>query len=673
MVDKAVDRIPVREILFVAIVLVAHWAMGWTAWFDKSTTYDEIVYVTAGAVQWQIGDHRMTPMNAPIPHLWAGVPFLIDEAELPGYEADYWKGSRAYLYGWDFFYGAGNDPLAMLRASRGMMGIASALLCFFVWFWARKLWGPLGAGISLLAVALSPTLLSHGFLVTSDAMMALFLAATTYFFWSCLHRLTYINLILCALAASALFSTKISAPIFLFIAPVLVFFRLIFGPPMEVMIGKRSTVSSRWGMVGWTLVIAVFSGVLFIAVIWMLHGFRYSMYSPALAEGATPLTEWDIVIERLSGTLAGVVQFARSLQLLPEAFLYGYAIMFGLINNRNAFLAGDYSTTGWTEFFPLAFLWKSSLGLLILLVLAIVGVLLLRRKRVASEEKTKAEINPWKGAYALVPLLTIILIYGGHAVLSSLNIGHRHIMPIYPPVFVLAGAACLIGRVSRGLYVLPALALVILAVESFSVRPNYLTFFNATAGGPTNGYRLLVDSSLDWGQDLAGAAEWSQIYKEAQPDEDVYMHYFGIGSPSHHGFDGYMLEKMFYLDTDLKEAGDLTGGQYLISATHLQGVYDRFGPGWDQGKEARYQQLIEMKRTGKLDDREQLVFNTLRNGRLSFYLQMLEPEGSIGNSIIRFSLSDEEAQQIDQGNLEGLFQAAERRYLKDSEKQTSNP
>jgi len=98
------------------------------------------------------------------------------------------------------------------------------------------------------------------------------------------------------------------------------------------------------------------------------------------------------------------------------------------------------------------------------------------------------------------------VLYGAAAMTTSLNIGHRHILPIYPPLFVLCGACALYFRSLKfraGAIVISILTCWQVA-ESFAVRPDYLSYFNQAAGGPEGGYRHLVDSSLDWGQDLPG-------------------------------------------------------------------------------------------------------------------------------------------------------------------------
>ena len=59
------------------------------------------------------------------------------------------------------------------------------------------------------------------------------------------------------------------------------------------------------------------------------------------------------------------------------------------------------------------------------------------------------------------------------------------------------------------------------------VHPNYLAYFNEAAGGPSRGWRWLVDSNIDWGQDLPLLAKWQREH----PDRPVHLKYFGTVEP----------------------------------------------------------------------------------------------------------------------------------------------
>jgi hypothetical protein len=170
---------------------------------------------------------------------------------------------------------------------------------------------------------------------------------------------------------------------------------------------------------------------------------------------------------------------------------------------------------------------------------------------------------------------------------EDINLGHRHVLPIYPALDVLAGAA-VIGWTRwrwwhRGLL---AFLLGWLVRDSLAVRPNYLAYFGAQAGGSRQGYTHLVDSSLDWGMNLPALKRW---LAENNPGdrEPVFLAYFGTDSPDYYQIKARRLPG--YPDWRRPDTTPLTGGYYAISATLLQAVYTAaFGP-WCPDYERMYQ------------------------------------------------------------------------------------
>jgi hypothetical protein len=152
-----------------------------------------------------------------------------------------------------------------------------------------------------------------------------------------------------------------------------------------------------------------------------------------------------------------------------------------------------------------------------------------------------------------------------------MNIGVRHLLPIYPLLLIAIGmaAARMWAARPRTTAVVLALAGIGLAIETLSAYPNFIPFFNTMAGGSRGGLRLLSDSNLDWGQDLPLLAAWQR----ANPNQKLYLAYFGTADPAYYGIRYVNLPAGYQL-------GPPTGridspGVIAISATLLQGTYDR--------------------------------------------------------------------------------------------------
>jgi hypothetical protein len=181
------------------------------------------------------------------------------------------------------------------------------------------------------------------------------------------------------------------------------------------------------------------------------------------------------------------------------------------------------------------------------------------------------------GGRAMATLLIPPLTYFGTSLTSTMNIGIRHILPVFP-FFVLTAAAAAIALSNKqawGRYAMGGLLLFHVA-SSVHVFPYYLTYADEAWGGPTNTYRLLTDSNVDWGQGLRAA----KGYLEEHGIRDCWFAHYGWDvDPAYYGIpckplpDG--LSHFFGQPLPLVPAR--IEGTILVSATEADGDY--WGPG----------------------------------------------------------------------------------------------
>lgn len=266
-----------------------------------------------------------------------------------------------------------------------------------------------------------------------------------------------------------------------------------------------------------------------------------------------------------------------ALVFLALAAVYGFA-QFGLYfkglaatlarneSGRPSFICGRYSLYGVWWYFPFAFLAKTPLSALVLSAAGAFHSL-----------KSGKKSHIW--------LYAPFMLYLIFAMASKLQIGIRHILPVMPFCAILAGAGAAAWLEKKYFREAAAALLLFLAFSAARVHPFYLAYFNEAAGGPANGYKYLVDSNLDWGQDLKTLAD--HLKKEGSPP--VYLGYFGTARPEHYGV-RYI---PFGFCTSLAvSGGDITPcdfGRVLlaVSATNLQGVY--------YGEKGTFRWLLEKK------------------------------------------------------------------------------
>lgn len=619
----------------VGLLLAMHMGLAWHSTLQRSLTVDEIYHITGGYFFDRFGDYRLHPDNGVLPQRLHALPAVLMGAKAPPLEGNpHWAISDLFAISQALFYHSGNDERSMLLGARAMNLLFSGGVCLLVFAWARRLGGDLAGLVALGLAAFSPTLLAHGPLATTDVAATFFLLASTGAFgWQLREpswRRTCLSAVVFGLACVAKYSAALLLPVFVLQAALHLWRPPAGGLRLKAIVGALVV----HGAAAW-------------AIIWACLGFRFSAAAPELPALMHFLVPWESVRAQ-SGWQGDVLQFLREVHFLPEAYLFGYLQMYVGALGRSAFLAGEYNASGWPAFFPLAFLWKSTppelLGALLCLL--------------APAVRWRALGARWP---QLAPLLIFTAVYGTAAILSHLNIGQRHLIPLYPVLFILTGvtvAAIGTSMIARALGVTLA---VLQGASALTIHPYEMAYFNPLAGGPANGWRLLVDSSLDWGQDLPALRRWLEQNNTGPAAQPVFLSYFGFGEPKREGIEAttFLALTDFYVFPNVWH--DLKPGVYAVSATFLQEVYSSAKPPWTLQFEAEYQALraltpdlhayytdptarprLEQISPAATWERAAVRLSWLRHARLSAYLRARGPDDFAGYSILIFRLSPEE-------------------------------
>lgn len=585
-----------------------------------SATFDEPHHLAAGYTNLRWQDFRLNPEHPPLTKMVAALPLLalaplpsdldiFDPAPHPGIGSRSWQrikqlfqeSVRDYRKEWylghELIWGVQdstmerfgaeatmeidpinrleheeylNDPERLIFWGRLPLLIFGLLLSSLVFLWARDLWGSVAGVFSLGLVTFDPNVVAHSTLITSDVAAAALILGSIYGMWRYRRVGGWPNAALALICFSLAFAVKFSAilliPSYLILASV---------SSYRLWRNHRTSRALRLGL------LVVGCGVGCLVALWAVYGFRYAALEDG--EGGEMPVEWvlkEVVQQeaKFSPEVAGreylgafdrTVSFANRNQLLPESYLQGLAIYQLLGRVRPSFLRGEYSLRGFRGYFFWTFLLKTPLVTL----LAILGSLVLVAPRSRWEDLL----------YLLVPAG----LYFALAAASYLHIGNRHILPVYPFLFVLAGGLTpLLLKVWRGK---PAtavmLAVGLVALSSMVVfwpvwQPTFighrpLEFFNEIGGGPKNGYKSLVDSNLDWGQSLKELAAWLE---ENEIEEPINLCYFGTADPRYYQIQhvrvpcDYLFAPPFGPDDRYRPT--IVPGYLAISATHLQGERD---------------------------------------------------------------------------------------------------
>ena len=476
----------------------------------ESGTLDEPQHLVAGYTALTLRDYRIDPEHPPFLRIWAALPLLVTGNVKLDTDSPDWQAGQQWRFAHQFLY-RDNDADRLLFRARFMIALLGVLLGVLVFCWAQELFGFWPAVVVLGFYCVEPNILAHSGLVTTDLGATCFIFGAVYFAWRLRRKFTAVNV-----AGLAVFFT---------LAQISKFSAVLLVPVLLILLPNKGRVA--------------LAGILVVSylAIWGVYGFRHAP-GPGLFQMS------DAARQRLP-VVSRVIQWIDDHRLLPNAYAQGFTSMAARAQRRPAYFLGETSAEGFRWYFPVAFLIKTPITLLAAVV---AGVWLCRRQ--------------WKDA-AFLGLPAAV--YFGAAVAGNLNIGLRHILPVYP--FALLATGWAVAWLMPRKWVLAVLCAA-LVTEVALVYPHCLAFFNVAVGGPRHGAKYLVDSNLDWGQGLKLLKRWMT----ANNVRHINLSYFGNADPGYYGIEYTPLPGAPFFDLD-RITEPLLPGYVAVSATNLRGAY----------------------------------------------------------------------------------------------------
>lgn len=539
-----------------AIILLGMFVAAVLSIRDDSTTMDELAHLPAGYSYVSQKDMRLNPEHPPLIKDLAGFPLLFIEGINFPSEAKSWREdvNGQWDFGAELLYKSRNPVDKMMFWGRIPMIIILVLLGAGVFYWTKKLFGNKAALLSVFLFSFSPTFLAHGRLVTTDLGAAAGTVLATYFFLKLLENYSLKKLIASGLALGlaelAKFSLILLLPFFL----ILLLLKAI---------AKSSDFRVFLKTFGRYLL--VFAAVVFIGycLVWVVYQFHTWNYPPEKQASDT-----DFILASFNNPLLrdATVWMADKPLLRPAAqYLLGLWMVFQRASGGNTtYFWGEVSASGWKTYFPSVYMLKEPISFHILSLIALFYALSIIKRpallRLTTRLKSWSDKNT-----AVLAMLLFIFIYWGVSLKSNLNIGVRHLLPVFPFTIILVSGIISKWLNPPRLKVKTAFILLLLlwqAYTIFAVYPHFLSYFNEIAGGPKNGYFYTVDSNLDWGQDLRRLKKWV----DQNGIDKIYVDYFGGGDAK------FYLGEKYKMWWGTKSPEELPKGSYLaVSATFLQG------------------------------------------------------------------------------------------------------
>ena len=526
-------------------------------------TFDELAHIPAGYSYLTEQDYRLNPEHPPLAKDISAIPLLFLNLNFPDNDQVWLQEKSApawwvqFDFGKKFLYDSGNNPREIIFWSRFAAIIMLILLGWLLFWWTKKITNNTVALGVLALFAFSPTFLAHGRLANTD-VGAVFGALLAIIFWlKFIQNPTWKNVLFSGIALGIAmlfkFSLILLIPFFIIITILYVF---LFSKPLPLYLTRSLIV----GLTG------------FVLIIWPVYQFHVWNY-PAeqqlrdtiadISGHPIPIAKDIAIWMTKQEVLRDPAQYLRGLLMASQRTAWG----------NTTYYLGKISADSWRSYFPLLYLLKIPLALHLFSLSVLCFFLAWLKKTSWRSILDSARRNFW-----LIALFLWIAIYWLAAIAGNLNIGIRHLLPIFPFIYILTvfGIYQALKSISKtklrqAAIIFSFLLLGLYVSSSLSAFPHYLSYYNKLGGGTESGYRIAVDSNYDWGQDFYRLLS----FVEKENIDKIYLDYFG-------GEDEEYWLGQKYIQLKPKEIKIPPKGWLAVSLNQLMGGIAEPVSGFDQ-------------------------------------------------------------------------------------------
>ena len=564
---------------------------------NDSAIFDETAHIGAAYSYVTNGEMRLNPEHPPLIKDLAGIPLRFMKLNFNISDKSFWTGDLPRK--WDegqwqagryLLYETGNNADQVIFWARFPIILLSLLLGYFIFKWTRDLAGVLAGLFALALYAFDPNILGHNHFVTTDIGIAAFITFFFYYFIQFIKRPSWKNIlqtgIFMGLVQLAKFSSIMTFPIFAMI--------LVIYPLVKI---KAEENSSRLKLLGEYVGKGFLVFALSMIIVWGAYSVNtFNTSKEKVAEIINfnfPEKDNDNVKNLYTNKVLNALN-ENSITRPLSTYGVGIGYVFRRVSGGNgAYFLGHVSSTASKSYFPTVFLIKEPIVSLFIMLSAIIlaMVALIKVLSSSSEKYLKDKFEKLKEYLrkniASVTMFSFIVLYSYLSITGNLNIGLRHLFPIFPLIFILT-AKIIFDFIKRRqsehskniIYFSILILVLVLFIQTITAYPSYMSYFNESVGGPKNGYKLVTDSNADWGQDLKRLKIFLREHPEIQ---NIRVDYFGGGDIE------YYLGSNYQTWWDSKRP--IENGWYAISTNFLEGsIYSTEKPASET-----YRWLVEKK------------------------------------------------------------------------------
>ena len=529
-------------ILILALVLTSTLSM-----YNKSVAWDERCYIGHGLYLFKTGNFKTDGFiyHAPLSYYLNSL-FLIPL----NIKTDAWSKNNCWDIGNDIIFHSNYNHKTIVFLSRIPFVLIAVLLGFYVFRWAKELYGALAGLFSLALYSFSPNIIANSTVAMTDFAVVTFMFVALHYFWRYAKHQKKLDVIAVGIFVGLSSLSKVSG---LYIFPV--FFILSISKDAKLFFRR--------------IVKIIVIGIIAFFIIFSGYGFRVGTIASAYPDHYDKRVH-DVIDGKFKNkeTMRNGFYFLyEKIQLPAPTYLAMMGdVAFSSIEGRNGYLFGEISKPGakWWYYFIVVFFAKSTLGFLVLLTLSL-ACFRKCRKELADE------------MFLIAPSIFIFVAFS----LNQFSFDLRHILLAYPLMFIFAGKLANLKIKNQKLgYAAILLPLLLHISSSLLIFPNYSSYFNEITG-PGNGYKVLLGPNVDTGSELINLKK----YMDAKGIKKTYFSYHGSVDPKEYGINYEYLPsthfqfwvpeyKPYKKDySDVFEDCSKKRGWIAVSVTNLRGRY----------------------------------------------------------------------------------------------------
>ncbi|UZE92911.1 MAG: glycosyltransferase family 39 protein [Candidatus Nealsonbacteria bacterium] len=546
--------------IIASLLLLIMFVSAFSSYLGDSTTFDESSHIPAGYSYLSQKDFRINPEHPPLIKDLAALPLLFLNLNFPS-DSDAWNKdvNSQWAFGWELLYNSGNNPEQITFWARLPMVFVLLFLGWFLFNWTKKEFGKEVALLTLTFFSFSPNFLAHGRLVTTDVGITLGVLLATYFWLKFLKNPSKKNVILAGIVFGISMLLKFSVVL---VIPLFIIITIIYSLLKRENLLKYLFLSVLVGVIG------------VIFVILPVYQFHILNYSPErqLSDTITILEPFPMK------SLKNLCIWMADKPIIRALGHYFLGLLMAIQRTsfgNTVYFMNMISASGWWYYFPIVYVLKVPLAFHILTLISLLLTIFFIDKPFWIDTFNRLK-NCILNHFTEFSMTVFLIIYWATSISGNLNIGLRHILPTFPFTYVLVslGLISVIKKIKRPVFKKTGILTIALLLSwyifsSLSSYPYYLSYFNEIASGSNNGYKYVVDSNYDWGQDLKRLAQWL----EEKGVKKIKVDYFGGGDLNYSLGDKW--ERFNPLEGPQK-------GWLAISVTLLQGGRGNPTPDFNQ-------------------------------------------------------------------------------------------